>query len=397
MKELISKFVDMAFCINLDRRPDRWATFSERMEQMGLEVHRFSAVDGLALPPGVVPDFPGLHVPMGPGAYASLLSHLSVIRLAKSMGLKGVWIWEDDAIVRDWFPKAVNGFLPWVPPDWDMIYWGGKVMLDKAHVVGPVHRASYMYWTLSYMVRDRCYDKCIEALETKAHWADQLLGGIHPQLRVYTMSPRPVAQNWTRDSDNKAQVRWVPPAVKKAQGVEGWMTEEELEWIWKQSRRARRIVEIGVYKGRSTRVMCEATQGRVLSFDPWDDPLTCPKPGEALKEFKKNLRPHLVSRTLTAIARSTRDPHAMVQARRWLNGEKADLVFIDGDHTEPNVRGDVEMALELVGSGGIVAGHDYPSETCTWDVKWPDVKKVVDELLPGRKMGPGSIWWWKAP
>ena len=395
MKELISRFVDMSVCINLDRRPDRWARFSGRMKELGFDVHRFPAVDGLALPPHVVPQFPALHVPMGAGAYASLLSHLGAIRMAKTMGLKGIWIWEDDAIVKEWMPRSVNSFLPWVPADWDMVYWGGKVMLDKAHVVGPVHRASYMYWTLSYMVRESCYDRCIEALETKAHWADQLLGGLHPQLKVYTMNPRPVQQNWTRDSDNKAQVRWVPPLVEESKAIEGWMTEEELMWIWDQARRSRRIIEIGAYQGRSTHVMCGATYGRVLTFDPWIDPITCPDPGRTLEAFKKNLAPHIRSETLTAIRRSTRDPHAMVQARKWLREEGADLVFIDADHTRPNVEEDIRMALELVAEGGVIAGHDYPSETCSWDVKWPDVKEAVDRLLPGRKMGPGSIWYWR--
>jgi predicted O-methyltransferase YrrM len=49
-----------------------------------------------------------------------------------------------------------------------------------------------------------------------------------------------------------------------------------------------------------------------------------------------------------------------------------DLLFVDGDHSDTGVAGDIDAWLPHVRAGGIVAFHDYGSE------KWPHVKAVVD-------------------
>lgn len=60
--------------------------------------------------------------------------------------------------------------------------------------------------------------------------------------------------------------------------------------------------------------------------------------------------------------------------KAWKNG-KLDMVFIDGDHSAPAVRKDIEAWLPNVKPGGLVLFHDYERDV------WPDVKMVVDELM----------------
>ena len=56
--------------------------------------------------------------------------------------------------------------------------------------------------------------------------------------------------------------------------------------------------------------------------------------------------------------------------------EPLDWVYIDGDHTYPAVRGDLEAFYPLVRPGGVLAGDDYGM--VGW---WDDgVKKAVDEF-----------------
>ena len=52
----------------------------------------------------------------------------------------------------------------------------------------------------------------------------------------------------------------------------------------------------------------------------------------------------------------------------------ADMVFVDGDHSEAGVSNDIIWKHRLKG-GGVFAFHDYGSE------KWPAVKKVVDNYV----------------
>lgn len=210
MTPKMREFADMAFCINLDRRPDRWQFMKRQFAKHNIEASRFAAVDGSLFPPAVVVPKPHLHIEFKAGTYASLLSHLSVVTLAKEMGLKGVWVWEDDAILDKNFAPWTDAILAQVPADWDMVYFSGRVLLGKTPInaVEPrIYRPDYMYWLVSYIIRETCYDKVIAALRTKNHWADQLVAGLHPQLNVYTPFPRPVRQSFRMGSDNKG----IPP------------------------------------------------------------------------------------------------------------------------------------------------------------------------------------------
>lgn len=62
--------------------------------------------------------------------------------------------------------------------------------------------------------------------------------------------------------------------------------------------------------------------------------------------------------------------------KKW-EGDKVDLVFVDGDHSEYGVRGDIEAWVQHIKDGGIIVFHDYSFEI------WPRVMMVVDELMSG--------------
>jgi predicted O-methyltransferase YrrM len=59
----------------------------------------------------------------------------------------------------------------------------------------------------------------------------------------------------------------------------------------------------------------------------------------------------------------------------WPKDRQIDLLFIDGDHTDVGVTGDIKAWLPHVKSGGNILLHDYGSND------WPHVKAVADKLL----------------
>lgn len=65
--------------------------------------------------------------------------------------------------------------------------------------------------------------------------------------------------------------------------------------------------------------------------------------------------------------------------------ETADAVFIDGDHRQAAVQGDIRAWLPVVKLGGILAGHDYDEE---------GVKNAVDSILGplGEVKAVGRCW-----
>ena len=59
------------------------------------------------------------------------------------------------------------------------------------------------------------------------------------------------------------------------------------------------------------------------------------------------------------------------------------LVFIDGDHAASAVHADVDAALKVLGSGGMLACHDYGEDCCC-----PGVRYALDALFPA---GPSEL------
>jgi predicted O-methyltransferase YrrM len=59
------------------------------------------------------------------------------------------------------------------------------------------------------------------------------------------------------------------------------------------------------------------------------------------------------------------------------------LAFIDGDHGAAAVMADVEAALKVLGSGGVLACHDYGEDCCC-----PGVRHALDALFPA---GPSEL------
>lgn len=67
-----------------------------------------------------------------------------------------------------------------------------------------------------------------------------------------------------------------------------------------------------------------------------------------------------------------------LEAVKDFQDNSLDFVYIDGNHSGPAVKEDMEAWTEKVRYGGIVAGHDFTS-------RWPSLKKEVQEYA--RKNG----------
>ena len=170
--------------------------------------------------------------------------------------------------------------------------------------------------------------------------------------------------------------------ISKALEIPGWMSREELLWLAKLAREHKTIVEFGSFHGRSTRALGDnCIGGRIWAVDPWNGEYTTVRGDVAATvntfvypQFRKNLQDLISSGRVVphrGFSYSFRLPY------------QVDMVFIDGDHRYEIVLRDIDRALELVRSGGIISGHDY---------NWPTVKQAVDEKL-GQVEVVESIWW----
>jgi Methyltransferase domain len=177
--------------------------------------------------------------------------------------------------------------------------------------------------------------------------------------------------------------------ITKALAIEGWMTQEELEWLATEASRlsVTRIAEIGSWMGRSTRAFADniAPDGIVYAVDTWKGSPECGTMDKLpvdwiYDQFRLNLR------DLDGRIRAMKAPSVEAAAAYPAPEPRFDLVFIDADHSYESVKADILAWRPLVRHGGILSGHDYSTA-------WPGVIQAVTELVPGAKRGAGSIWY----
>jgi GR25 family glycosyltransferase involved in LPS biosynthesis len=155
--------MDATYCINLDRRTDRWNdSCVPQFRAHGIHVERVSGVDGKLL------DF--AHGAKYNGRIGCTMSHLKVLKLAKNLGKKDKAVFlilEDDVlftcenIVAELSTKMID-----VPENWDMVFLGANHLIPPKNMGNGIIKLIKSYTTHAYMVNSSFLDELIDLLET---------------------------------------------------------------------------------------------------------------------------------------------------------------------------------------------------------------------------------------
>lgn len=166
-----------AVYINLDTRPDRREQIEAECARMGLAVERFDARRSIGPGPGCT------------------LSHLEVLKLARSRGSPSVLIFEDDFefLVSK---ETVDTLLQRLPDDYDVVMLAYHVTCEEPYSED-FGRALEAQTASGYIVHSRMYDRLIATLEDahrlyvenpSMHWVyinDQFWKQLQPVSRWY--------------------------------------------------------------------------------------------------------------------------------------------------------------------------------------------------------------------
>lgn len=137
-----------------------------------------------------------------------------------------------------------------------------------------------------------------------------------------------------------------------------------LKWCVSELRPTPVIANIGAGVGTSAVAMLEVRPDAfIFSFD------TKPKPEEKTAVVKCGFDPGRVVRVL---GRSDETGFYMPV--------DFDLVFVDGDHSDQGVLGDIETFLPKVKPGGFILFHDYEHRNL------PRLNVIVDDKMSGYHM-----------
>lgn len=169
--------------------------------------------------------------------------------------------------------------------------------------------------------------------------------------------------------------------ITKAKEIQGWMSEEELLWLFGTARKMNSIVELGCFKGRSTYALLSGCSGPVYAVDchwcgtmhPFEDGAQHTRP-----EFDQNVGhfSNLVPLEMNFVDAAVSD----------LIPPEVDMVFIDGDHAYESVLLDLETWSPRARK--MVCGHDFSPAT-------PGIEMALQKFcgMQGVVRAPGSLWY----
>lgn len=184
------KYTDRVYCINLDRRPERWQLANEQFEKHGLDVERVSAIDGHQIPGKE-------YLTLKPGLYGCTASHYLLVERAKYLRLKSIMVFEDDVILRDNFYSELNACMDDLPEDWQMLMLGGshRLLPIKMTNTNRLLQATKTLTSHGYIINENVYDRVTELLRNMQSPIDSVFAEIQQLGKVFVCNP-PLA--WQR-------------------------------------------------------------------------------------------------------------------------------------------------------------------------------------------------------
>jgi GR25 family glycosyltransferase involved in LPS biosynthesis len=180
MANILNNFFSKVYCINLDKRLDRWEQAIQEFKKIDLEVERFPAIDGEKIDYNFSPKKKGF--------CGCLLSHKSIIQHCKDNNFESVLILEDDVVISEKILSCFEKNITHIPT-WDMIYFGGNHKIKPTFIKDQLYKIIRTYTTQAYAIHSKIYDEILNILQKKSHPIDVLYANnIHPKYECYLLT-----------------------------------------------------------------------------------------------------------------------------------------------------------------------------------------------------------------
>lgn len=197
LAEKYADYFDRIICINLDRRKDRWDSFTKNFKTFGWcfkTPQRFRAIDGEK-----VPTPPGFEE--GGGAWGCLQGHRQILEAAIMDDVKHLLVLEDDAYLTETSIPILLQFLEDVPQDWQCLMLGGQdqgaVIPVKPGVVKVTNVGrTHAYAIRGQFLRDLYAQWCSPSSRVHCDW---IMGPMLSITQAYAPDPTyPIGQEESR-------------------------------------------------------------------------------------------------------------------------------------------------------------------------------------------------------
>lgn len=210
----INSYFDHVYCLNLERRPDKWKTVKKRFDRLGIEVERFSAVDGNTLEQSEIDKHPKLNK----YEIGCMLSHYQIIQDAKKNGYRRILIFEDDVLFAKHFKTKFSDKISKLPK-WKIFYLGATQWIWKdVKFLDDFYLANRTDSTFAYAVDASMYDEFLQTEDVINRPIDNKLFDIQQQYEgsCYVSFPNLVIadvsnsdiRNSRENKDHQIKMKW---------------------------------------------------------------------------------------------------------------------------------------------------------------------------------------------
>lgn len=158
-------FIDKIIVINLDRAKERKTKLIESLNRVGININDvlfLSAFDGESLNNNFERTIHGgsMGRTFAKGEICCTLSHITAIKMAKTLGYSNILILEDDVELSDNFLERIDDIEKQLPENWDQIYVGAIVSDLGDKISENIYKIKFdsMMGTHSYLLNRSAYD-----------------------------------------------------------------------------------------------------------------------------------------------------------------------------------------------------------------------------------------------
>ena len=183
----INDYFDKIYCLNLDRRKDKWVSVKKRFNELQINVERFSAIDGNTLTEEELIKYDKINK----YEIGCTLSHYQIIKNAKENNYKRILIFEDDVLFIDDFHLLFRDKISKLE-NWKLFYLGGSQwQWGDIEFINGFYYTNHTDGTFAYAVDESIYDEILSTIRINDKPIDFKLWDIQKKFdkQCYTSFP----------------------------------------------------------------------------------------------------------------------------------------------------------------------------------------------------------------
>lgn len=195
MKKMFEDLFSSAFCINLEKRHDRWDRVRGEFEREGLDVEKVYATDGSKLGDddlgGLIRKIDGKDDGrLTKWEYGCLMSHRRCWERAIMLDLESFFVFEDDVSLVRGFKNRFCRALEGLPETWEIISAGYNSWVEEdVYVGGELYRSVFGLEAHAYGMRTSVAKELLNEMDGKHGQVDVVMGRRHRLGNCYVVRP----------------------------------------------------------------------------------------------------------------------------------------------------------------------------------------------------------------